>query len=77
MRGYLDAFGDRPGRATDRGWQTHLDDAGVDLVGDPGIALELPDGRRELRVLHFGTRHQNTSVLDPVQRRVVLARTAV
>jgi hypothetical protein len=76
VRGYLDAFGDRPGRATDLGWQTRLDDAGVDLIGDPGIALELPDGRRELRVLHFGSRHQNAPLLDPVQRRVVLARTA-
>jgi hypothetical protein len=76
VRGYLDAFGDRPGRATDLGWQTHLDDADVDLVGDPGIALELPDGRRELRVLHFGGRHERAPLLDPVQRHVVLARTA-
>jgi hypothetical protein len=76
VRGYLDAFGDRPGRAIDLGWQTHLDDAGVDLVGDPGIALELPDGRRELRVLHFGGRHERAPLLDPVQRKVALARTA-
>jgi hypothetical protein len=76
VRGYLDAFGERPGRATDLGWQTHLDATGVDLIGDPGIALELPDGRRELRMLHFGSRHANTALRDPVQERVALARTA-
>ena len=75
-RGYLDAFGDRPGRATDLGWQTHLGDAGVDLIGDPGIALDLPDGRRELRILHFGSRHPGTPLLESVQRRVALVRTA-
>lgn len=75
-RGYLDAFGERPGRATDLGWQTHLTDVGVDLIADPGIALDLPDGRRELRVLHLGSRHPGTPLLEPVQRRVALVRTA-
>jgi hypothetical protein len=75
VRGYLDAFGDRPGRATDLGWSTHLADLGVDLVDRPGIALDLPDGRRELRVLHLGTRHLGAPLLDPVQRRVALVRT--
>jgi hypothetical protein len=75
-RGYLHAFGDRPGRATDLGWQSHLRASGVDLIADPGIALDLPDGRRELRVLHFGSRHPGTPLLDPVQRRVALVRTA-
>ena len=32
----------------------HLAELGVDLVADLGIALELPDGRRELRVLQLG-----------------------
>jgi len=74
-RGYLDAFGDRPGRATDLGWNTHLAELGVDLVDRPGIALDLPDGRRELRVLHFGTRHVGAPLIDAVQRRVALVRT--
>ena len=75
-RGYLDAFGNRPGRAVDLGWQTRLADVGVDLVADPGIALELPDGRRELRVLHFGSRRPTAPLLDAVDRRVALLRTA-
>jgi hypothetical protein len=75
VRGYLHAFGDRPGRATDLGWQSHLHASGVDLIADPGVALDLPDGRRELRVLHFGSRHPGTPLLDPVQRRVALVRT--
>ena len=62
--GCSDAFGDRPGRATDLGWSTHLADLGVDLVDRPGIALDLPDGRRELRVLHLGTRHLGAPLLD-------------
>ena len=74
-RGYVEAFGDRPGRANDLGWNTHLADLGVDLVDRPGIALDLPDGRRELRVLHLGTRHLGAPLLDPVQRRVALVRT--
>src|SRR6185312_2632549 len=76
VQGYLSEFGDRPGRAVDLGWQTHLDEAGVDLVADPGIALELPDGRRELRVLLFGARSRGASLLDAVNRRVALVRTA-
>jgi hypothetical protein len=75
VQGYLLEFGDRPGRAVDLGWHTHVDDAGVDLIADPGIALELPDGRRELRVLSFGTRARGPA-LDAVDRRVALVRTA-
>jgi len=70
-----DAFGDRPGRATDIGWSTHLDDLGVDLFDRPGLALDLPDGRRELRVLHLGTRHLGAPLVDEVKRRVALVRT--
>jgi hypothetical protein len=75
VQGYLGEFGDRPGRAVDLGWQTHLAGLDVDLVADPGIALELPDGRRELRVLSFGARLRTASLLDPVNRRVALVRT--
>jgi len=76
VQGYLAEFGDRPGRAVDLGWQTHLDEVDVDLVADPGIALDLPDGRRELRVLLFGARSRGASLLDAVNRRVALVRTA-
>jgi hypothetical protein len=76
VQGYVLEFGDRPGRAVDLGWQTHLDDVDVDLVADPGIALDLPDGRRELRVLLFGARSRGASLLDAVNRRVALVRTA-
>jgi hypothetical protein len=75
VQGYLAEFGDRPGRAVDLGWHTHIEEAGVDLVGDPGIALELPDGRRELRVLSYGTRARGPSLYD-VDRRVALVRTS-
>ena len=76
VQGYLGEFGDRPGRAVDLGWQTHLDGVDVDLVADPGIALDLPDGRRELRVLLFGGRSRGGSLLDAVNRRIALVRTA-
>jgi hypothetical protein len=75
VQGYLGEFGERPGRAVDLGWQTHLDDVDVDLVGDPGIALDLPDGRRELRVLLLGARSRGASLLDAVNRRIALVRT--
>jgi hypothetical protein len=74
-RGYLETFGDRPGRATDLGWRTHLDDLGVDLIADVGIAIELPDGRRELRALQFGSRHPSAPLLDDAQLRFALVRT--
>ncbi len=74
-RGYLETFGDRPGRATDLGWRTHLDDLGVDLIADVGIAIELPGGGRELRALHFGSRHPNAPLLDDAQLRFALVRT--
>ena len=47
-RGYLETFGGDAGRATDLGWRTHLDELGVDLIADVGIAIELADGGREL-----------------------------
>jgi len=75
-RGYLEMFGDREGLCTDLGWRTHLDDVGVDLVADIGIAIELPDGGRELRALHFGSRRPNAPLLDDAQLRFALVRTA-
>ncbi len=75
-RGYLETFGERPGRATDIGWRTRLDELGVDVVADPGLAIELPDGRRELRVLHLGTRRGGAPLVDEVQLDVALVRTS-
>jgi hypothetical protein len=74
-RGYLEAFGDRPGLAADLGWRTHLEDLGVDLIADVGLAIELPDGGRELRVLQLGTRHASAPLLDDAQLRFALVRT--
>jgi hypothetical protein len=74
-RGYLETFGERPGRAADLGWSTHVEELDVDLVADFGLAIELPDGRRELRVLQLGTRHAGAPLLDHVQLRFGLLRT--
>ena len=74
-RGYLETFGDRPGRAADLGWTTHIEALGVDLVADVGIAIELPDGRRELRALQLGSRHASAPLLDDAQLRFALVRT--
>jgi hypothetical protein len=56
VRGYLALFGDAPGRVADLGWRTTRPDLGVDLVGDPGLAFEHPDGMCELRVVKVGGR---------------------
>jgi hypothetical protein len=74
-RGYLATFGDRSGVSADLGWRTHLDDVGVDLVADIGIAIELPDGGRELRRLQLGSRHAASPLLDDAQLRFALVRT--
>jgi len=74
-RGYLETFGDRAGRCADLGWRTHLDDVGVDLIADIGIAIELPDGGRELRALQFGSRHPSAPLLDDARLRFALVRT--
>jgi hypothetical protein len=57
------------------GWRTHLDDVDVDLVADIGIAIELPDGGRELRALRLGSRHPSAPLLDDAQLRFALVRT--
>jgi hypothetical protein len=56
VRGYLALFGDAPGRVADLGWRTTRPDLGVDLVGDPRLAFEHPDGGCELRVVKVGGR---------------------
>ena len=74
-RGYLETFGDGPGLAADLGWRTHIEELGVDLIADVGLAIELPDGRRELRVLQLGTRHASAPLLDSAALRFALVRT--
>jgi len=75
-RSYLQRFGARPGRVADLGWRTPLPQLGVELVGDVGIALDLPDGGHELRRLSLGGRRTGSPLLDPVDVRVALVRTA-
>jgi hypothetical protein len=69
--GYVALLGDRPGRAVDLGWSTALDD-GVELVGDPGLALETASGP-ELRLLRLASTRQ---LLDAVDVHIALVRTA-
>jgi hypothetical protein len=75
VRGYLAEFGHRPGRSLDLGWRTTLEPHGVDLIFDPGLALERPDGGREVRILKLGGRRSGAPLLDPVELRCVLLRT--
>jgi hypothetical protein len=76
VRGYLARFGEQPGRAADLGWRTSLPSLGVELLGDPGVALELNDGTRELRIVKLGGRRAVAPLLDPVELRCALVRTA-
>jgi hypothetical protein len=75
VRGYLTMFGERPGRLADVGWRTALRGLGVDLVGDIGVALELPDGTCEVRILKLGGRRAARPLLDRVELQCVLLRT--
>jgi hypothetical protein len=76
VRGYLALFGDRPGRSTDLGWRSPLPSLGIDLVGNPGLALELRDGSRELRICRLGGRRTGAPLLDAVEMRCALIRTS-
>jgi hypothetical protein len=76
VRGYLALFGDHPGRAVDLGWRRPVPQLGVDLVGHPGLALELRDGARELRVCKLGGRRTGSLLLDAVDMRCALVRTS-
>jgi hypothetical protein len=75
VRGYLTLFADRPGRSVDLGWRTAIGSLDVDLVGHPGLALELADGSRELRVCRLGGRRTGAPLLDAVEMRCALLRT--
>jgi hypothetical protein len=76
VRGYLAMFAHRPARAADLGWRCALPALGVDLLCDVGVALELPGGGRELRVLKLGGRRAGAPLVDPVELRCALVRTA-
>lgn len=56
VAGYLTLFGDAPGRAVELPFESELTDVGIRIVGDPGLAVEGPDGARELRLLRIGGR---------------------
>ncbi len=73
VRGYLDAFGSTSARVVELDWGTHLDELGVELRANPGIAAELADDGRELRKIALGGRR---AVIDAVDVRVALVRTA-
>jgi hypothetical protein len=74
VAGYLTLFGDQPARAVDLRFETVLDDLGVRLVGDVGIALDTDDGC-ELRVVRLGSRGFG-KLLDDVDLCVATVRTA-
>lgn len=73
VRGYLAAFGDRPVRTAELGFSEPLPELGVQLVGDAGLAVEAPDGTKELRLLGLGGRRGG--VLDDVDVNLALVRT--
>lgn len=61
-----------PARAVDLGWRTSIAEHDVDLVGDPGLAVELADGTCELRMLKFAT---DRALLDRGEVQIALLRT--
>jgi hypothetical protein len=75
VAGYLDRFGDTPGVAVDLGFSSSIEELGVQLVGDVGLAVETPDGGRELRVLRFGGSERDRTLVDAVELRFLLLRT--
>jgi hypothetical protein len=71
-KGYLAMFGDATGRIIDLGWRTPMRELGIELVANVGLAVERSDGARELRRVRVGS----GALLDPVDLRVALVRTA-
>ena len=75
-RGYLDAFGERPGaRSPTSGGARALPELGVELSSNLGLAAELADGGRELRKVARRRAGAGAPLLDPVDVRVALVRT--
>jgi len=75
-RGYLGFFGEVPGVVVDLGWATTVPELGVALTGNAGLAVELGEGARELRLLRFGGRRAGARLLDAVDISIALLRTA-
>ena len=74
-RGYLDEFGRSDALVVDLGFRTEVPALGVELSSNLGIAAEHAAGGRELRKILVGAR-RDASLLDPVDVRVALVRTA-
>jgi hypothetical protein len=69
---YIRTFGATTVEVHDLGWSTDVEDAGVRLVGNPGIAVVDEHGDHEVRVLRVGTRG---ALIDTVDIRFLLLRT--
>ncbi|MFM8236901.1 MAG: hypothetical protein ACKOBG_03970 [Actinomycetota bacterium] len=75
-RTYLRRFGGVPVRVDDLGWSSDLADPEVRLLGRVGLAVVLPDGRPELRILRTTGDAGPRSLVDDVDLRFALLRTA-
>jgi len=75
-RGYLDIFGDTPARVVELDFRTPLPELGVDLASSLGVAAELDGGERELRKVLVGSAREGAPLIDDVDLRVALVRTA-
>jgi hypothetical protein len=70
-KGYLAVFGAEPAVTVKLERTTQLPDLGIELVGNPGLAVERADGTGELRRLRVGGR----PALDAVDVHFTLLRT--
>jgi hypothetical protein len=70
-KGYLDVFGAEPAVTVKLDRTTPLPDLNIELVGNPGLAVERADGFGELRKLRVGGR----PALDAVDVHFALLRT--
>ena len=70
-KGYLDTFGAEPAVAVKLERTTRVPELGIELVGNPGLAVERTDGRGELRKLRVGGK----PALDAVDVHFALLRT--
>lgn len=75
VRGYLDCFGATEGLVVDLGgWRTPVAGAGVELVANVGLPVELAGGGREIRRVYLG-RRASWPLLDAADVQVALVRT--
>lgn len=75
-RTYLRRFGAVAATAHDLGWSTDLDEPAVRLLGRIGLAVVLPDASPELRILRTTGDTGPRSLLDDVDLRFAILRTA-